>query len=715
MGLCLCIDRGVSSKPSQVLVPCKLAFRQPVEPLGVSAGSSTRLFRLVPTSVSRPAAACEGAAEEEGLQGGRAGSEACGSRRWEPGAAHPGEEWLGKDVVGTLDEAEFYDAAWRLRQGLGACGCGGASVQAAIPEPVPTDLAAAEDGCSERWRVLDYLVAYHGIVRAQVCYVPGGAGQPRERQADLMVFRSPLQGVARPRLLHLEVGPRTTALQCRRGPEEVDTTIFARQEGVRVEGFLAPPRSVAWEEPTHEVRGWTWGDDSQRRAKRLPLQRLRPGDALAALVDLRDAIAEERLWPSESSCRFTSCAGQAAAFSEEFLGSAEYAELALLAIVRELAALLRACADVPMPQRWVGSSLSLLVEAGAAPPRSGPVEPQAWVAARVKLKIFGWNRSRVMSPLAGRFPSLLEQEDNENLWHIYQDSVACVLWEAARLYHHAFCTQEWGSLRVEVFEAATSEDRLLGAVEVNLDGAAAAGRSDAFVLSEGMVPTSAAYSPEWKPAAVSVGTSFALCRQVSRFHGLWRVRLDSAVRLPAAAAAAPASAAGEARSIFAVVCARGSPAGRPWTPVACHRTKAVSYHGKEGAVWEEEFEFPVVSADDAATGAAEARLSEALGLASGAEVGAWEGGTGGTAAGCSGNSVQAAATGGGELCPEGLAAHLPPPEVLGARAAATSSTPTGAPACAAGKGAATPEAREAAARQLAFVALLRSSAAAARA
>lgn len=46
-----------------------------------------------------------------------------------------------------------------------------------------------------------------------------------------------------------------------------------------MDGFLAPPASIASEGPTLDLRGWSWGDNTQRRAKRLPLQHLRLSQA----------------------------------------------------------------------------------------------------------------------------------------------------------------------------------------------------------------------------------------------------------------------------------------------------------------------------------------------------------------------------------------------------------------------------------------------------
>lgn len=91
------------------------------------------------------------------------------------------------------------------------------------------------------WSVVDFMVSqglttasqrphtvgYHGLARNCTCSWTTD-GKERTRVADLLVFRSPFEGLARPRMLHLELGPRTLALQARH-ENAVATGILARQ------------------------------------------------------------------------------------------------------------------------------------------------------------------------------------------------------------------------------------------------------------------------------------------------------------------------------------------------------------------------------------------------------------------------------------------------------------------------------------------------------
>jgi len=397
----------------------------------------------------------------------------------------------------------------------------------------------------------------------------------------LMVFRSPFEGLARPRMLNLELGPRSLALQARHD-NELATGILTRQEPIAVDGFLGPPASIPAEPPTLDMRGWSWGDFTQPRAKRLPLQKLHLTQALNALIDLRAPIAEEQLWPSEES-RVTGVGAARASgqsFRHRFLGAAEYAELALLALVRELTKLLRACEEVGVPQKWVQSSLALLVEVGVAPPRSGPIQPATWVSSRVKVQTYGWSKSRLSLP--GHI-SEDERQDNELPWKIYQHYIGHVLWESARLYFHSFCAQEWTELQIDIFEVSLKGDTLIGSTNLKLQKSAVETWSLPLQLGDQPV------LQDDDPTQVVLTVTFMPCPEPSNFVGLWQVRVDQANNLPRRIPSGTGSSSA-ATSIYAAVTASES------TSLGSRRTQKRTQEvaRASNAVWKEEFEFPVL-------------------------------------------------------------------------------------------------------------------------
>lgn len=608
MGLCMCTERDKPVKPTPVISQCTQAFKLPAIPLGVGGGSGPsscpRLYRLVPVRRDFPEPSGEDLC-------GTLQDDCCGCTGKHCDGNFPaGELWLGKETTGCLDELDFYDAVLRLRQRR------------------PTESA------SDWWRILDYVVEYCGLLRDHICQVPGSTGHFRERPQDLLVFRSPLQGFARPRLLHLEIGPRSSALQQRR-TSDLDTAAFARQEGLRIDNFLAPPRSVAAEDPTLDTRGWAWGDTTQRRGQRACLQRLTVVGALAAMIDLRDAISEERLWPSETTTRLRTRSCQAHdTFLSEFLSSAEYSELALLAIIKELCVLWRACGDVPLPQKWVGSSLALLVEIGAAPPRSGGLDPWSWVLARVKLRLFGWSRSRLSANFPGHYMSILEQQDNEFFWQIYTCSLCWTLWEASRLYLYSHCTQEWRALRFDLIEVSTlGEELLVGTVETATSGDVPIRCSLPLTKTDGSAVVNDSTGQQ---STLSIAVAFVTLPPPSRFRGAWRVHVDGACQLPSAAAAAAATddeprrshsrrgdgAAAPSRRYLVAITARGVFAGTPegLDAVASFRTAVAKDKRSAGPSWKEDFELLVANEEDAASGALYERLAGALAVQVGTQA-----------------------------------------------------------------------------------------------
>lgn len=697
MGLCNCAYREPTTKPVQAILPCSQEFQRPAKPIGAASGSA-RTYRLVPLS-------------DENVPSKLPSDDCCLGEdevdRWRWAS---GEMWLGRDATGTVDELEFYDTALRL-----------------------TDRRS--DSLENEWRVFDYLVPYHGLLRGHVCSAPGEfkghAGQFRERAMDLLVFKSPLQGLARPRLLQLEVGPRTTALQQRRGSDE-EMAMFARSEGLSIEGFLAPPQSIVHEEPSYDVRGWTWGENAQKRAKRSALQRLSLGSALASFVDVRNAIAEERLWPSESTSGYRAFTGKACdVFLAEYLGPAEYSELVLLAFVRELRSLLQACSDVPMAQKWVGSSLGLFVEVGAAPPRSSDIDPREWVDARVRLKLFGWSRSRVSCTLGGQYISIVEQQDNEMHWQIYQDSITWILWEASRLYFRTFCVREWTELEVYVFEVnACGEERFVGVAAAGL-GREAVGRQT--IALTGKTGEGSLRGIDGTVSTLTLVVSYVECPSPSRFAGVWRVRVDSASHLPRQKTPALVqprrrTSSGHYRCLkkteaadfqycfSAVLAVKG-------VSLDCNEEASRVYHRlassevclPDDPTWKEEFEFLVARVDDITSGNVTSRLTDALGLASVDSNGQVKECGRDNEGACSLGKEPSVSTTFDEPCKndyvQNLSRHLPPPEApfsLPSSSPVSSSVgPTTAPAHGLQGERLTAAAWDMASRQLAFANFVR--------
>ncbi|CAK9010556.1 unnamed protein product [Durusdinium trenchii] len=531
-----CTDRSGTRRKSQPLSSCYVDFHKPAEATQ-QGGAQARLFRLLPV----------------------VGNNSKGRRPLGSG----GPEWLGKDVTSSFNEVDFYNEILHMRRLL---------QQDPPLQPVLPKLGqqVKEEDLSQTgpWGIVDFMVSYHGLARSCTCSWVAD-GRERQRVADLLVFRSPFEGLARPRMLHLELGPRSLALQARH-ENQISTGILARQEGIFVDGFLSPPESISSEGPTLDLRGWSWGDNTQRRAKRLPLQRMQLSQALSSLLDLRAAIAEERFWPSEDSFVPARPGARGAdAFLHNFLCAAEYSELALLAFVCELSRLLRACEEVPVPQKWVQSSLALLVEAGVAPPRRGPIQPETWVTSRVKIQILGWSKSSLSLPGS---TTQDERQDNELPWQIYQHHVGRVLWESARLYFHSFCAEEWVKFTVQLCEVSKGGSSLLGTAELSSFGAC---ESRTLKLHKGDTPLTNSMG---RPTQVVVTLKFLPLPEPSNFTGLWQAQVERAEHVEVGADS---------------LCVMLTATSRQHS--MSHRTREVPNAAEVS--WNEEFEFPIIPVD----------------------------------------------------------------------------------------------------------------------
>jgi len=510
------------------------------------------------------------------------------------------EEWLGKDLCHAFDELEFYEAAKGLRDKPG-------------------------------WELLNYMIEYAGSLKD----FPVQWSEDEVHTLDLLVMRSLVEGLEKPRLLDLKIGSKTSAANWK-GKSAVaswrqgllDSFTNSASEGLRLEGFMNPPHWIESEDPLHDVGGGElWARGRVKKARRFYFQRMATSEVLAALTDFRaadeedDGKNEQRLWP------------------------AECAELALLAIVRDLGQILRACRALPVPQKWIGSSVAVVVESGRGKlrpqPASGDAPGLGSLSHKASVRIFDWGRSELNTPT--RHMALPEDSraDREEFWAHYQAGVSRLLWEAARLYWSGFCVAEWASLRVNVYDydSQTGND-LLGVAETPLPARSA----DEALLT---LPLEDANGTEvlgqdGQRSEVTITVCFATCPEPTRLQGCWRVRVVSAAHLPASDPSATGWCTARCRRSwgkkagdlglasastsdpFAVVTLLEEPGaaaaaifGAPGGGQRRKQARTAVAPASLDPTWDEAFDFPLVQAEaavatSAGTLAGEAALSRAL-------------------------------------------------------------------------------------------------------
>jgi len=259
-------------------------------------------------------------------------------------------------------------------------------------------------------------------------------------------------------------------------------------------------------------------------------------------------------------------------------------------LVRELGRILRACRELPVPQKWVGSSVALVAEAGAAAARPQSGAPASALGHPFRVVLFDWGRSELNTPASQEALSAEGRQDREEYWALYQVGLGRLYWEAARFYWNDYCAAEWSRMRITVYDYdSQTKDDLLGIAEVALP--AGEGR-EALKLPLQNEQGGPVKGKNGFAAEVKIEVSFATYPAPSRLRGAWRVRVCAATHLPAGDVGITASSSDP----FAVVALLEPPGANGGGRRAQALTAVVA--ATLNPEWNEDFEFPVVQAED---------------------------------------------------------------------------------------------------------------------
>ena len=315
------------------------------------------------------------------------------------------------------------------------------------------------------WGLLDFLLEYKGVALMPVLKKDGlrkseskmtpMAYQPVQIQKELLILQNLYDGKKKPRLLDIKIGPYTSDLnrrsrltfaaykQCM-----IDSKTNSAKEGYHLERFDGCPTELMTFNP-HEESAIIRKSTSEKKAMRMQLQDMPAERFLSWFIDCREAMGA----PGYDYATHTS--------------NAEYGESVLRAIVVKLAALAKALREVPVPQKWLGSSIALLFEAGELPERGAGLEAAAREAG---VYLFDWGSSTLLSKEAFDMLPAPEQEDRKQFWNYYSDGVCRLFYEALRAYYHRFCSPAWTHVLIEIvdYDSISAHD-LAGKVEIPLE------------------------------------------------------------------------------------------------------------------------------------------------------------------------------------------------------------------------------------------------------
>lgn len=298
------------------------------------------------------------------------------------------EHYIGKDLSHASDEIEFYD-------NLRAC--------------------------------IDQDIRYANL--AEMCMDCPGVSKlicrnPKDNTMQvrfLLLLENLWNGYDKMRLVDVKMGAETS-VACWKGKSRlhawknarVDQRTNSLVEGYRLEGMECPPRALQ-----DRIESVNDGSTNRMRskiisgkaAKRFLLQRLRAHEFLAAWCDVSSLGA----------------------------GSEHHAHGAIWSAMLQVGKLLRVCADLPVPQQWIGSSIAMGLEVGSSQKKP-----------RVNVKVFDWGRAELIS--VSQFESLAVEQKKERwkFWRQYIRSVCRFYWELCRIAAHRCCCCAWTAFVFEL-------------------------------------------------------------------------------------------------------------------------------------------------------------------------------------------------------------------------------------------------------------------------
>lgn len=150
----------------------------------------------------------------------------------------------------------------------------------------------------------------------------------------------------------------------------------------------------------------------------------------------------------------------------ETFAPTEVTELVLHEMIIHLVALSLACRIVPVPQKWVGSSVALGFDCARVFSRHEERECRR----NVCVNIFDWGRSELNTAERHSTLQVKEQSDRTEFWRYYMGGIDRLSWEAARSYLHRFSNdREWQDVTIAIYDFdALSKSDFIGKITVPL-------------------------------------------------------------------------------------------------------------------------------------------------------------------------------------------------------------------------------------------------------
>ena len=448
--------------------------------------------------------------------------------------------WIGKDLSHANDEKDFYLQILRIRTSN---------------SNTNTNSNSNRD-LTEGIGVLEsFMFDYLGVLRTKT---NDGDG---ESQSDLLVMANMRNNFEVFRMLDLKIGEKTAQAGWK-GKSRLraikhhlmDGLSNSASEGYRLAGFngcpevfdsMNPLMDVLSTEETIETEQETepktlWGasinESQQKQAQRFMLNSLNGTGVFRYFFDLHMDGNND----GDANANATISA------NDRYL-PIEVAEIVSHEIMSQLIRLSVACHMVKIPQKWIGSSVAVVYDAGFFPDRSSAsslegkegerkTNQEAAIRSKVICKLLDWGRSELLTAEEYDTMTPVDRKDRDYFWDLYKEGIDRLSYNATRFYYHQFTKSTMYSdvtIRVMDFDSMSPDD-YIGKVTIQLpdpydtntaDALKALGESKSYLLGGIIASTFGS----------TVSCKIVWCDKFpsdSRLLGMWRITIEAATNLP---------------------------------------------------------------------------------------------------------------------------------------------------------------------------------------
>lgn len=493
--------------------------------------------------------------------------------------------WIGKDLSHAEDEKDFYLQILKIRK-------------AATEE----DTELGRDFTEGIGLVEEFMLDYLGVLRTATV---DNEDETNESRSDLLVMRNMRNHYSSFRMIDLKIGEKTAQAgwkgksRLRAMKHHVmDGLSNSAAEGYRLAGFNGCPEVFDSMDPLIDVlaeehlrrsgtsNGNTLLAKKNESNKRTSVSTMWGGELKESQVKMAKRIMLNSLDGTGVFRYFMDLHTEEVPCLDldHRYFPVEVAEIVSHELMSQAVALARACHQVKIPQKWIGSSVAVVFDAGFFPSRSSDAEDN--IRSKVLVRMFDWGRSELMT--AQEYGNLTPEEakDREYFWDLYKTGLDRLSYNATRFYYNQFTNStKWKKLTIQVFDFdSMSADDYIGLVEIPLPDM----NDNSEKNKEYIDALASNRQHKLKSVLASTFGSALYCSikwmefpSSSRLAGAWKVTINRATNLP------PMDLSGTSDPYCMVMADNGGRPGQHFCQRTCIRARSLN------PIWDETIYVPV--------------------------------------------------------------------------------------------------------------------------